>query len=118
MSGYIGEKSAVPILIGMTERLPTFAGGYSFGMATLCEGELHSTKVVGDVATHGSETIAADLPGKIGIIHFHSRGGGCLLLAHPLLDCENGMAYLANGDIGLFREEWNSIRIAGDLQAT
>ena len=117
IAGYIGDESAAPILLKMTERQQGFADGYSTGIATICDGELHSAKVVGDVSTLKAETIAASLPGKIGIIHSRSRGGGGLSWAHPILDCEKRMAYLANGDIGLFQEEWNANRIAEDLVA-
>ena len=118
IAGYIGDESAAPILFEMTERQQGFAGGYSTGIATICDGELHSAKVVGDVSTLKAETIATNLPGKIGIIHSRSRGGGGLRWAHPFLDCERRMAYLANGDIGLFQEEWNANRIAEELIAS
>ena len=51
IAGYIGDESAAPILLEMTERQQGFAGGYSTGIATICDGELHSVKVVGDVST-------------------------------------------------------------------
>ena len=37
--------------------------------------------------------------------------------AHPFLDGGTQMAYLANGDIGLFQEEWNANRVAQELLA-
>ena len=117
IAGYIGDELAAPILLEMTERQQGFAGGYSTGIATIYDGELHSAKVVGDVSTLKAETIAANLPGKIGIVHSRSRGGGGLCWAHPFLDCEKRIAYLANGDIGLFQEEWNANRIAEELIA-
>ena len=51
IAGYIGDESAAPILLEMTERQQGFAGGYSTGIATICDGELYSAKVVGDVST-------------------------------------------------------------------
>ena len=99
----------------MTKRQQGFAGGYSTGIATICKGELHSVKVIGDVSTLIAETAAASLPGNVGIIHSRSRGGGGVGWAHPFVDGAKRMAYLANGDIGLFQDQWCSDRIARQL---
>ena len=48
IAGYVGERDAAPILIGMMKREEGFAGGYYTGIATLSGGRLYHAKLTGD----------------------------------------------------------------------
>ena len=49
IAGYVGTKTAAPILLEMMKREEGFAGGYYTGLATIHEGKLYWRKVIGTV---------------------------------------------------------------------
>jgi glucosamine 6-phosphate synthetase-like amidotransferase/phosphosugar isomerase protein len=102
IAGYVGDKSAAPILLEMLEREEGLAGGFYTGIATIHDGRLHHAKVVGDVATLRQQTNAMSLPGTIGIAHGRTPSGGGREWAHPFVDAEEQLAYLANGSLGFY----------------
>ncbi len=102
MAGYIGNRTAAPILLEMLKRQEGFAGGYYSGLATLDEGRLSMEKVVGDVENLCSKTAALSLPGTIGIAHSRTPNGGGREWAHPFVDEREELAYIANGAGGKY----------------
>ena len=117
IAGYVGngKKEAAPILLEMLRAQEGFAGGYYSGIATVHEGRIYYAKLTGDVDRLTAQTVAATLPGSVGIIHSRSKSGGGDEWAHPFIGSRNGearTAYVANGSIGCFKpraEEFNSI---------
>ncbi len=99
---YIGEQPAAPILLEMLKREEGFAGGFYSGIATVHEGQLYHAKVVGNTDTLIQQTDAASLPGTIGIIHSRTPSGGGRQWAHPFVDAQEKLAYIANGGVGIF----------------
>jgi hypothetical protein len=102
IAGYIGNKSAAPILLEMLQREEGLGGGYYSGIATICEGKLHYEKLVGDTANLLKNTRALELPGTIGIAHSRTKSGGGREWGHPFVDTKNQLAYIANGAVGIF----------------
>ena len=104
IAGYAGNRPAAPILIDMLLREEGFDSGYYSGIATICDGKIYHTKLIGDMKTLLENTDAATLPGNVGFIHGRSgpvSGDG--RWAHPFTTNKNGtdkIAYIANGSIG------------------
>lgn len=115
IAGYVGSRSATPILIEMMRRQEGLAGGYYTGIATIHEGKFHYAKLMGDLDDLLEKTDAGALPGNIGILHSRSNSGGGDEWAHPFVGRLGGIphiAYVANGKTGLFadrRGEYNKI---------
>lgn len=117
IAGYVGngKYEAAPILLEMLRAQEGFAGGYYTGIATIHEGKLYYAKLTGDVDRLTAQTLAASLPGSIGIIHSRSKSGGGDEWAHPFIGNRGGedkIAYVANGSLGCFKprmEEYNVI---------
>lgn len=103
LAGYIGKGTAAPILLEMLRREEGLAGGFSTGIVTLHEGQLHHAKVVGDVETLLATTPALQLPGSIGMVHSRTPGGGGETWAHPFVDTFKRVAYIANSGVGLYK---------------
>ncbi|MBQ9805024.1 MAG: hypothetical protein IJW49_00725 [Clostridia bacterium] len=106
IAGYVGSRSAAPILIEMMKREEGFAGGFYSGIATVHEGKIYYAKLTGDIDRLLAETDAASLPGTIGIIHSRSKSGGGDEWAHPFVATRGGeifSAYVANGSSGFFK---------------
>lgn len=104
IAGYVGERDAAPILIEMMLREEGWAGGYYSGLATIHEGKIYYAKITGDMNRLLSLTDAAKLPGKIGIIHSRSNGGGDDEWSHPFIGRGETTAYIANGSAGFFKD--------------
>ena len=114
IAGYVGTKSAAPILLEMMKKQEGFAGGYYSGLATLHNGKIYYAKLTGDVDRLTALTEAAKLPGTIGIIHSRSNGGGGDEWAHPFIGGRNGearLAYVANGSVGCFADRKLSFNV-------
>lgn len=107
IAGYVGNKRAAPILIEMMKKQEGFMGGFYTGITTIAEGKLYHAKIIGDVERLTRETDAFKLPGNIGLIHSRSKSGGGQSWAHPFVSDEGNMAYVANGDFGIFKTEEN-----------
>lgn len=104
IAGYIGSRPAAPILLEMLKKQEGLAGGYYTGIATLHQGKIYCTKLVGDVDALIRETEAANLPGTVGIIHSRSKSGGGAEWSHPFLAGDR-LAYVANGTAGFFKKD-------------
>lgn len=116
IAGYIGGERAAPKLIDMIRRQEGLNGGYYTGIATIGEdGRLYSEKVIGDVETLLRETSAAQLPGKVGIIHSRTESGGDREWGHPFIGSRGDLAYIANGSDGKFGTSKDPKGIAGRL---
>lgn len=115
VAGYVGDGPAAGVLLEMLERQEAFAGGYYTGIATVADEQLHSAKVIGDVAALRSETDAENLPGRVGIIHSRSKSGGDREWSHPFIDCAGRMAYIANGHGGFFENVRDKHAVAAQL---
>jgi glucosamine--fructose-6-phosphate aminotransferase (isomerizing) len=105
--GYIGEKEALPILLGSLERV-TYRGYDSYGVAVLNGKQIEVFKRVGAVDT-ARETIP--FKGTIGIGHtrWATVGGVSEQNAHPHLDCTKQIALVHNGDIDNYRQLRDSL---------
>ena len=105
IAGYIGERSAAPILIEMIRAQEGLNGGFYTGIATIDNGKIHYRKVVGDLDELLRRTDAASLPGSIGIIHSRTPGKLGDQWAHPFVCERNGEiinAQVYNGSVGHF----------------
>lgn len=102
IAGYVGSRTAAPILLEMMKKEEGFAGGYYTGIATIHEGKLYWRKVIGTVKDLLEQTDAASLPGTVGIIHSRSKSGGDVEWGHPFVNPEEDLAYVANGSVGWF----------------
>lgn len=105
IAGYVGSRPAAPILLEMLRRQEGLNAGYYSGLATLCEGQIHSAKVVGPHRTLVETTNAASLPGTVGIVHGRTPGVDGEEWAHPYLGRREGKirsAYLLNGYSGCY----------------
>ena len=109
LAGFVGDQPAAPILLDMLRREEGLGGGYYTGVATIHEGRLHYAKVVGDVATLVAETDAQQLPGTVGIAHSRTKSGGDREWAHPFVHDERGLAYVANGFMGVFADTTDKV---------
>ena len=106
IAGYVGNRSAAPILIDMIKAQEGFNAGFYTGIATMHEGKIYYAKLTGDTERLVSLTDAARLPGNIGIIHSRTKSGGGDGWAHPFVGYKNGKidsAYVANGAAGFFK---------------
>jgi len=96
IAGYVGNKQAAPILLDLIRRQQWYDGAAETGIATIHEGKLYLTKVVGDVDVLINTTDALNFPGTIGIAH--SRPAGAVAShAHPFTDRSGKLAYVING---------------------
>lgn len=96
--GYNGTKNAAPILIEMLKKQEYFDGGLSTGIATVHQGKLYSTKVLGSVDDLIKNTDALKFPGTVGIIH--SRPDDNFIEhAHPFVCEDEKTAIVENGNM-------------------
>lgn len=116
IAAYVGSEHAAPRLIDMMRRQEGFNGGFYTGIATLDDsGRLHHAKVIGDVEELVTTTQAANLPGRVGIIHSRTPSGGDREWAHPFVGTQEQMAYVANGSMGQFLDVVDQDAIANEL---
>ena len=121
IAGYVGTKTAAPILIEMMLRQEGFNAGYYTGLATIHDGKLHMDKVIGDTAVLLEQTDCANFPGTVGFIHGRSQSGGSVEWGHPFMGTGEKITYIANGTAGLFkkayaqahRDAYTQLRAAG-----
>ena len=97
IAGYTGNRRAAPILIEMLRREQYFDGGICTGIATIHEGKLYHTKVVGNVDELLSKTDALSFPGTVGIAHSRPLGNFLASQAHPFIDADEQLALVLNG---------------------
>ena len=101
IAGYVGLRPAAPILLEMMKNEEGFAGGYNTGIATIHDGKIYHTKLVGATQKLIEETDAINFPGNIGLCHSRSKSHSGSEWAHPFVGLENGTpvcAYIANGN--------------------
>ena len=111
IAGYIGKKTAAPILIEMMKKQEGFFGGYYTGITTHDGNKLHTAKVIGTTQTLLEETGALTLPGTTGIMHSRSKSGGKVEWAHPFVSHNGNISYIANGWRGeMLTEAQNEMR--------
>ncbi|RME90569.1 MAG: glutamine--fructose-6-phosphate transaminase (isomerizing) [Verrucomicrobia bacterium] len=99
--GYIGRKTAAPILLEGLRRLE-YRGYDSAGIATHADGRLHLCKRRGKIAEGLARALASDpLPGTVGIGHtrWATHGPPSDTNAHPHLDASGRIAVVHNGVI-------------------
>lgn len=107
IAGYVGSRDATPILLKMIKIQEGFNGGFFSGLAVHNGETIHYRKKMGDFATLLRESDAADLSGKMGIIHSRTPSGGDGTWAHPFVSERGGevkLCYVANGGPGLFQD--------------
>nr|MBQ4320224.1 hypothetical protein [Clostridia bacterium] len=98
IAGYTGNKQAAPILIEMLKREQYMDGGVCTGIATIHEGKLYHTKVVGNVDVLLETTDALNFPGTVGIAHSRPSGTDSRH-AHPFVDRNENLAIVLNGTL-------------------
>jgi len=98
IAGYTGNKQAAPILIEMLKREQYMDGGVCTGIATIHEGKLYHTKVVGNVDVLLETTDALNFPGTVGIAHSRPSGTDPRH-AHPFIDRNENLAIVLNGTL-------------------
>ena len=117
IAGYVGAREAAPILIEMIRVQEGLNGGFFTGLAVHGKSALRYRKVQGELSTLLEETDAASLVGKTGIIHSRTPSGGNDLWAHPFATERDGivkMCYVANGSIGMFRDQNEAFNAIAD----
>lgn len=107
--GYIGKKSAVPVLVEGLKKLE-YRGYDSSGIAVLEEGGIRIVKSVGKLAVLEEKLGTRPFQSTIGIGHtrWATHGRPSDTNAHPHLDCHGDFAVVHNGIIENYLElkEW------------
>jgi glucosamine--fructose-6-phosphate aminotransferase (isomerizing) len=105
--GYIGTKTATPLLIEGLKRLE-YRGYDSAGIATMNGAGLEMRKAKGKISMLESVVQQAPVHGSIGIAHtrWATHGAPNECNAHPQHDCTNTIAVVHNGII----ENYNALR--------
>lgn len=96
IAGYVGFRQAAPILLEMLGREEKWDAAMGAGIVTVSGGELHLTKVVGNVGVLKSTTDALNFPGTIGICHGHPSPS-LVTGYHPFCDDAKTIACVTNG---------------------
>lgn len=96
IAGYIGNKTAAPLLLDMLSREEYYDGGFSTGIATIHEGKIYYKKILGNVKDFRNQVDLSTLPGTVGIAH--SRPANSYLEhAHPYISQNGKLASVCNG---------------------
>ncbi|HEX6122255.1 MAG TPA: glutamine--fructose-6-phosphate transaminase (isomerizing), partial [Ktedonobacterales bacterium] len=104
--GYVGSKSATPILLEGLQRLE-YRGYDSAGIAVLSgEGELQVHKAAGKLSNLRSAVGTLEPPGSLGIGHtrWATHGRPSDDNAHPHTDCQGDITVVHNGIIENYAE--------------
>ncbi|BCW99618.1 MAG: glutamine--fructose-6-phosphate aminotransferase [isomerizing] [Armatimonadota bacterium] len=98
--GYIGEKDAVPVLIGGLRRLE-YRGYDSAGVAVVTNGSVSVRKRVGKLRVLAEDLEKSPLPGKVGVGHtrWATHGAPSEVNSHPHSDNSGTIHLVHNGII-------------------
>ena len=98
--GYIGERSATPVLLDGLKRLE-YRGYDSAGVAVMNGSGVETRKAAGKISRLEAALIAAPLNGNLGIAHtrWATHGAPNECNAHPHGDCKGHIAVVHNGII-------------------
>lgn len=112
IAGYVGDRPAVPILVELLRKQEGIDCGFYTGLATMHEGKIYYTKIMGDLDRFLAETDVLSFPGTIGIIHGRTPGapGEGDSWAHPFVAEEDGevkAALVLNGSVCAFAPRAN-----------
>ena len=104
--GYVGKRSAVPILLEGLQRLD-YRGYDSAGIGTITQGRIQIRKKVGRIEALTSLLQEQPLNGTIGIGHtrWATHGPPSDINAHPHLDASGKITIIHNGVIENFRAD-------------
>jgi glucosamine--fructose-6-phosphate aminotransferase (isomerizing) len=110
--GYIGGKSAVPILMSGLARLE-YRGYDSAGLATIVNGKVHNLKTKGKLSAlrEALENNPIECTTGIGHTRWATHGAPSDVNAHPHSDCKGEISLIHNGIIE------NYISIKKELEA-
>ncbi|MEJ7760367.1 MAG: glutamine--fructose-6-phosphate transaminase (isomerizing) [Gemmatimonadaceae bacterium] len=98
--GYIGERSATPVLLDGLKRLE-YRGYDSAGVAVMNGSGVETRKAAGKISRLEAALIAAPVNGNLGIAHtrWATHGAPNECNAHPHVDCKGQIAVVHNGII-------------------
>lgn len=109
ITGYVGTKAAVPIIIDELKRLE-YRGYDSSGVAVIQDGGLKVIKNIGRIKFLQEILDGETLPATTGIAHtrWATHGKPSTLNAHPHTSCDGAVAVVHNGIIENYMElrEW------------